>query len=122
MPIWLRRIIARTEKFTMLRSIWFANMDCMVNIVQYLHDDSDEYKQSNIANQSDKSNESKQCDKSADHNCANHSTRTCNCTGHDCVDNDNRNTDYFGSHSKKRGKWNDICIKPRKYYDDVGYR
>ena len=120
---WLRRVITRTEKFTMLRSIWFANLDCLVNIVQYLHDDSDEYKQPNIANQSDQSNEPKQCNKSADHNCANHSTRTCNCTGHDCIDNDNNgNTSYFGSHSKKRGSWNDICTKPRKYYDDIGYR
>lgn len=123
MSNWLRGVIARTENFSMLRSIWFSNMDCLVGITQYLHDDSDEHKQSNIANQSNKSNESKQCNKSASHICANHSTRTCNCAGHDCIDNDSDgNTSYFGSNRKERIKWNDVCIKPRKYYDDVGYR
>ena len=123
MPIWLRRIIARTEKFDMLRSVWFANLDHLVGNIQYLQDDGDEHKQSNITDQSNQSNESKQCDKSTSHNCANHSTRICNCIGHNCVDTDSDgNTSYFGSHSKKRGKWNDICTKPRKYYDDIGYR
>ena len=121
MSSWLRGIIARTKNFNMFRSVWFANLDLMVDNIRYLQDDGDEHKQSNVANQSDKSNESKQCSEPS-HNCAHHSTRTCNCAGHDCIDNDNGNTSYFGSHSKKRGKWNDVCTKPRKYYDDVGYR
>lgn len=118
---WLRGVLTRTKGFNMLRSIWFANLDCLVGITKYLQDDSDKRKQSNIAYQSNKSNESELSDKSTSHNCANHSARTCNCTGHDCVDNDG-NTSYFGSHSKKRVKWGDICTKPRKYYDDIGYR
>ena len=123
MSSWIRRFITRAKNFNMFRSVWFANLDHLVGNIQYLQDDVDKPKQSGIANQSDKSNESKQCDKSADHNCANHSTRTCNCTGHDCVDNDNdTNTSYFGSNRKERIKWNDVCTKPRKYYDDVGYR
>ena len=105
----------------MFRSVWFANLDCVVDNIRYLQDDSDKFKQSSIANQSNKSNESELSDKSANHYCTHHPARTCNCTGHDCVDNDG-NTSYFGSHSKKRIKWGDICIKPRKYYDDVGYR
>jgi hypothetical protein len=70
---WLRRIISGTKKFTMLRSVWFANLDCLVGITQYLQDDGNERKQSNIANQSDKSNESELSNKSASHNCAHHS-------------------------------------------------
>lgn len=123
MSSWLRGLLTRTKSVTMLRSIWFANLDCLVGITQYLQDDGDKLKQPNIANQSDKSNKSEFGDKSANHNCAHHSARTCNCTGHDCIDNDNGNTSYFGSHSKKRIKWGDICTKPRyKYYDDIGYR
>lgn len=118
---WIRRLCARAEKFTMLRSVWFANLDCMVNIVQYLQDDDRQRKQCGKSCQSDKPFEPKQCCESASHTCTNHSTRTCNCTGHDCIDNDG-NTSYFGSHSKKRNTWSDICTKPRKYYDDVGYR
>lgn len=121
MSSWIRGLFTRTKSFGMLRSIWFANLDCLVGITQYLQDDGDKLKQPNIANQSDKSNESELSNKSANHNCAHHSTRTCNCTGHDCIDNDG-NTSYFGSHSKKRIKWGDICTKPRKYYDDIGYR
>lgn len=119
---WFRRLCARAEKFTMLRSVWFANLDCMVNIVQYLQDDDRQRKQCGKSCQSDKPTESKQCCEPS-HNCTNHSTRTCNCTGHDCVDNDSDgNTSYFGSNRKKR-KWGDICTKPRyKYYDDIGYR
>ena len=120
MSSWIRRVIARTKSFTMLRSIWFANLDCMVGITQYLQDDSNKHKQCSKSCESDKPAESKQCGEPS-HNCTHHSTRTCNCTGHDCVDNDG-NTSYFGSHSKKRNTWSDICTKPRKYYDDVGYR
>ena len=123
MSSWLRGLLTRTKSFTMFRSVWFANLDCLVGITQYLQDDGNERKQSNIADQSYKSNESELSNKSASHNCAHHSTRTCNCTGHDCVDNDNdTNTSYFGSNRKERIKWNDVCTKPRKYYDDVGYR
>ena len=119
---WIRRLCARAEKFTMLRSVWFANLDCMVNIVQYLQDDDRQCKQCSKSCQSDKPSESKQCCEPS-HTCTNHSTRTCNCTGHDCVDNDSDgNTSYFGSNRKERIKWNDVCTKPRKYYDDVGYR
>ena len=107
---WIRRLCARAAKFTMLRSVWFANLDCMVNIVQYLQDDDRQYKQCGKSCQSDKPFESEQCCESASHTCTNHSARTCNCTGHDCIDNDsNRNTSYFGSHGTK-------------YYDDIGYR
>jgi hypothetical protein len=53
------------------------------------------------------------------HYCTHHSTRTCNCSGHDCIDNDNRNSDYFGSHSEERNKQR---IQFSKYYDDAGYR
>jgi hypothetical protein len=121
MSSWLRGLLTRTKNFDMLRSIWFANLDCMVGITQYLQDDSDEPKQCGKSCKSNQSTESKQCGEPS-HNCANHSTRTCNCTGHDCIDNDG-NTSYFGSHSKKRYTWNDICTKPRyKYYDDAGYR
>ena len=120
---WIRRFGTRTAKFNLFRSVWFANLDCMVNIVQYLQDDNRKHKQCSKSSESNKSSEPKQCCESTSHTCTNHSTRTCNCTGHDCVDNDNRNTSYFGSHSKKRVKWGDICTKPRyKYYDDVGYR
>jgi hypothetical protein len=122
MPSWLRRIISRTKNFDLLGSVWFSNLDCMVNNIRYVQDDGNELKQSDIANQSDKPNESKQCTEPS-HNCAHHSARTCNCTGHDCIDNDSDgNTSYFGSHSKERNKWGDICTKPRKYYDDIGYR
>jgi hypothetical protein len=122
MSSWIRRAITRAKNFNMLRSIWFANLDCLVGITQYLQDDGNERKQSDIANQSDQSAEPKQCAEPS-HHCANHSTRTCNCTGHDCIDNDSDgNTSYFGSHSKKRIKWNDVCTKPRKYYDNVEYR
>ena len=80
--------------------------------------DGDKLKQSNIASQSDKSHESKQCSEPS-HHCTHHSTRTCNCSGHDCIDNDNRNSDYFGSHSEERNKQR---INFSKYYDDIGYR
>ena len=128
---WLRRIYSRTAKFDMFRSIWFANLDCLVNIVQYLHDDSDEYKQPNIANQSDQSNEPKQCNKSADHNCANCGAGISNGTGHDCYCNYpiNRNSNHFGSNSAKHfndsvNEYNELYSKlsNTKYYDDVGYR
>jgi hypothetical protein len=118
---WLRRIISRTKNFNLLGPVWFSNLDHLVGNIQYLQDDVDKPKQSGISNQSDKPNESEQRTEPS-HNCAHHSARTCNCTGHDCIDNDGRNTSYFGSHSKERNKWGDICTKPRKYYDDVGYR
>ena len=130
MSSWLRGLLTRTKSFGMLRSIWFANLDNLVGITQYLQDDGNERKQSNIADQSYKSNESELSDKSASHNCAHHSTRTCNCTGHDCIDNDSTgNTSYFGSHSAKH--FNDSVndneqlyrkLSNTKYYDDAGYR
>ena len=120
MSSWLRGLLTRTKSFTMLRSIWFANLDCLVGITHYLQDDGNKHKQCGKSCESDKPTESKQCGEPS-HTCSSHSIRTCNCTGHDCVDNDG-NTSYFGSHSKKRNTWSDICTKPRKYYDDVGYR
>ena len=122
MSSWLRGVITRTKNLNLFRSVWFANLDCMVGNIQYLQDDGNKLKQPNIASQPNKSDESKQRSEPS-HNCAHHSARTCNCTGHDCIDNDNTgNTSYFGSDSKKRIKWGDICIKPRKYYDDIGDR
>jgi hypothetical protein len=120
---WIRRFITRAKNFDMFRSVWFSNLDCMVDNIRYLQDDGDERKQCSKSSESGKSVESKQCDQPS-HHCANHSTRTCNCTGHDCIDNDSDgNTSYFGSNRKERIKWNDVCTKPRyKYYDDAGYR
>ena len=122
---WIRGLLTRTKKFDMFRSVWFANLDLMVDNIRYLQDDGDELEQSNVTNKSDQSNESKQCSEPS-HNCAHHSTRTCNCAGHDCIDNDNGNTSYFGSDSAKHfndsvNEYNELYTK-LKYYDDVGYR
>jgi hypothetical protein len=55
--------------FELLGSIWFANMDIMVDNVRYLHDDSDELKQPDIANKSDQSDESKLGDQQVNGTC-----------------------------------------------------
>jgi len=119
MSSWLRGFIARTKNFDMLRSVWFANLDFMVNNIRYLQDDGSERKQCDFTDKPNKSFESDS------HNCAHHSARTCNCTGHDCIDNDG-NTSYFGSDSAKHfndsvNEYNELYTK-LKYYDDVGYR
>ena len=83
---WVYWVNSRAKNFDMLRSIWFANMDCMVNNVQYLHDDSDEHKQSNVTNITDKPYEPKFSDKQI-HQCSIYANRICNCAdGTDCVD------------------------------------
>ena len=43
----------------MLRSVWFANLDCMVNNIRYLQDDEYEYQQPSEPYKSDKSDKSK---------------------------------------------------------------
>ena len=42
----------------MFRSIWFANMDCLVGNIQYLQDDGYEYQQPSEPYQPDKSDQS----------------------------------------------------------------
>jgi hypothetical protein len=76
----------------MLRSIWFANMDIMVDNIRYLHDDGDEHKQSDFSDFAHKPNESQFGDKSI-HKCTKHDNRYCNCTdtcsdGYDDNDSD----------------------------------
>ena len=135
MPSWLQWINNRVKNFDMLGSIWFANLDIMVNNVRYLHDDGDELEQSNIANKSNQSNKSKQCDKSASHNCSSTPNRTCNCAGSKCA-TDGESGHYFGSNTKweytkiRKHIWDSINdndklyskLSNTKYYDDVGYR
>jgi hypothetical protein len=53
----------------MFRSVFFANLECMVDHVRYLHDDDDEYQQPNVASESDQSNESKLGDQQIDSTC-----------------------------------------------------
>ena len=92
----------------MLRPIWFANLDIMVDNVRYLYDDGDEYQQSYFTNFPDKPNQSQFGDKSTNECGDNYTTtncRTCNGTKPNCYCNypiNNRNH--------------------VKYYDDVGYR
>jgi hypothetical protein len=43
-------------------SIWFANLDILVNNVKYLHDDNDEYQQPNESCESSQPNEPQQRD------------------------------------------------------------
>ena len=122
---WIRRVIARTKNFNMFRSVWFSNLDVLVDNIRYLQDDYKQCKQRSESCKPYQSVESKQRDQSS-HYCTNHSTRTCNCTGHDCIDNDSRNADYFGSHCAKHlndsaNEYNELYIK-LKYYDDIGYR
>ena len=45
--------------FNMLGSIWFANLDCLVNNVQYMCDDDYEYQQPSESYKSDKSDKPK---------------------------------------------------------------
>lgn len=124
MPSWLQWINNRVKNLDMLGSIWFANLDCLVNNVQYLYDDSDEHQQSDITDKSCKSNESKQCNKSASHNCATSTCGICNGTRPNCYCKFPTNGKHGHNARNKNGiKWGDICTKPRyKYYDDVGYR
>ena len=111
---WIRRVCNRAKKFDMLGSIWFANLDCMVNNIQYLQDDGGQCKQCGKSCQSDQSVESKQCCES-NHHCTHHSNRTCNCAGYDCIDNDSDdpivNIDRI---------YDTKYVV--KYHDDVGYR
>ena len=92
MPSWVQWINSRIEKFYMLRSIWFANMDVMVDNIRYLHDDGDEHKQSDFSDFAHKPNESQFGNKSI-HKCTKHDNRYCNCTdtcsdGYDDNDSD----------------------------------
>ena len=45
----------------MLRSIWFANLDIMVDNIRYLQDDEYEYQQPSEPYKSSESNEPEQC-------------------------------------------------------------
>jgi hypothetical protein len=108
MSIWIQWNHFRKSVFDMLRPIWVANLDIMVDNVRYLHDDSDEHQQSYFANFPDKPNQSQFGDKSTNEcgdiytttNC-----RTCNGTKPNCYCNYPSNNRNYG-----------------KYYDDVGYR
>ena len=124
MPGWLQWINNRVKNFDMLGSVWFANLDIMVNNVRYLHDDEYEYQQPSEPYKSDQSNESKQCDKSANNNCTDSTCGTCNGTRPNCYCNFPTNRKHgYNTHNKNGIKWGDICTKPRyKYYDDIGYR
>jgi hypothetical protein len=42
---WIRRAVTRTKNFDLLESVWYANLDNLVGITQYLQDDSDQRKQ-----------------------------------------------------------------------------
>ena len=135
MPSWLQWINNRVKNFDMLGSIWFANLDCLVNNVRYLHDDGDELEQPSESYKSDKSNESELGDKSASHNCSSTPNRTCNCAGSKCA-TDGESGHYFGSNTKweytkiRKHIWDSIDdneqlykqLSNTKYYDDVGYR
>jgi hypothetical protein len=58
---WLRRLFAGTKKFDMFRSVWFSNMDCVVNNIRYLQDDSYEYQQPSEPCESNQPVKSEQC-------------------------------------------------------------
>jgi len=58
---WLRRLLTRTEKFSMFRSVWFSNMDCVVNNTRYLQDDGYKYQQPSEPYQPNQSSKSEQC-------------------------------------------------------------
>jgi hypothetical protein len=126
---WVQWIYNRIKNLDMLGPIWFANLDCLVNNVRYLHDDSYEYKQPSEPYFTDKSNESELGNKSANagNDYATSHCGTCHGTRPNCYCNfpthriDGHNVNRV---SRKNGvKWGDICTKPRyKYYDDVGYR
>ena len=112
--------------FNMLGSVWFSNLDIMVNNIRYLHDDGNKLEQPNIANKSDKSNESKQCDKSTNelnHNCTNDLCRICNGTGSDCANNDGDHNRVEWDYVKiRKSIWEQQSTSSKRYYDDVGYR
>ncbi len=101
MPSWIRRIISRAKNFDLLGSVWISNLDNLVGNIQYLQNDGNKCKQSDITNQSDKSNESNQCVESTD--------RTSNICGN-C--NGTRPNCYCTYNIKRR----------TRYYDDIGYR
>jgi len=58
MSNWLYWVHNRIKNFNMLGSIWYANLDIMVNNVRYVCDDSYEYKQPSESYKSDKPYES----------------------------------------------------------------
>ena len=121
MRSWVYWINTRTKNLDMLRSIWIANLECMVDLIEYVRDDSDEHQQSNVSDITHQSNESKLGDQS-NHVCANHANRTCNCTG-DCDDHDRGailpKWDYV---KIRKSIWESNQFGKTKYYDDVGYR
>ena len=132
MPSWLYWINNRIKNFDMFGSIWFANLDCLVDNVKYLHDDGDEYQQPSEPYKPSESNESKLGDKSANHNCATSDCGICNGTRPNCYCNfptHGKHGHYFGSHTAKHfdnsiNEYNELYNKlsSTKYYDDVGYR
>ena len=109
--------------FNMFGSVWFSNLDIMVNNIRYLHDDGNKLEQPNIANKSDKSNESKLGSKSAEHNCSGTPNRNCNCTGSDCANNDGDHNRVEWDYVKiRKSIWEQQSASSKRYYDDVGYR
>lgn len=58
---WLRRLFAGTKSFSMFRSVWFSNMDCLVNNIRYLQDDEYKYQQPSEPYQPNQSRKSEQC-------------------------------------------------------------
>ena len=91
MRSWLRGLYTRTTSFDMLRSIWYANLDVMVDNIRYLQDDCGQYQQHCESCKSNQPIEPKQCDQSS-HHCANHSAGICGCTRYDNSHNNCGNT------------------------------
>ena len=85
MSTWIQWLNNRIKKFTMFRSIWFANLDIMVDNIKYLHDDGNEYQQSDFTDFAHKPNESQFGNKSI-HQCSVYANRVCNCTNGTCDD------------------------------------
>mgnify|MGYP003335808919 FL=1 len=125
MRSWVYWVNSRAKKLDMLRSVWFANLDCLVDNIKYLHDDSDEHQQPNEPYFTDQSNKSELGDKSADqsnHICTSHTNRTCNCTG-DCDDYDRGDALPKWDYVKiRKSIWESNQFGKTKYYDDIGYR
>jgi len=87
--------------FELCRSIFYANLDILVDNIRYLHDDSYEYKQPSEPYKPYKSNKSKLGDKSTNEDSAN--CGICNGTRPNCY-------------------CNLPISRSKRYYDDIGYR
>ena len=131
MPSWLHWINNRVKNFDMLGSVWFDNLDIMVNNVRYLHDDEYEYQQPGEPYKSDQPNESKLGDKSANNNCTDSACGICNGTRPNCYCNYPINNGDKWEYTKVRKHILDSIddndklyskLSNTKYYDDVGYR